>query len=204
MRQNRCVNPKCDNNVTGWTNLDPSRFTLSRVASANFPGATHAARITRDTSGDFPLLSGYGAAVPADGVFTLSAYCYPNITSNGTLYLDEYDDAMVYRGSPFSTALSLPANTLTRVSITGDLTATNPATTRIMLNFQTGGGFAGDYIEVSQVLIENVGTLGSYKDGDSASWEWDGADGNSASSEVANPAATLTWREHRGRGVYRE
>lgn len=174
-RRNLCPNPAAGTNLTGWSNNDA---TLTRVTGlTGFPspvttGAHHAASTWVQTP--------ECVAAPGQTV-TASFYLSNNVgldQNSKTIYLAFTRSA---GGTDFSntTTASYPTGAVTR----GSITATAPADTiGAYLVIDGISGVLGGGIDVSAVLYEATGTLGSYFDGDTAGAHWDGTPDNSTST----------------------
>ena len=99
---------------------------------------------------------------------------------NGRLYLAFLNGDLSYNfGSPAPMNITFTGNTVQR----WDQSGTAPVGAAYLQVWVEYFVFGGDTLETSCALIEDGSTLGSYEDGDSAGWEWDGTAGHSASSE---------------------
>lgn len=173
-RHNKCTNPAAKNNVTGWSGAStPARAT-------DFPGGVPRSTGSRATTGGF-MQTPAAACVPGD-VHTLSFYQH-----NGSAAFQFSRTAYVgYTRSAGGDTFPQTWNTgnlgdigsVLRTSFT-----TDPAPA-----LATGIYILWDSLAVglgmSCVLIEQVGALDTYADGDTSGWAWDGTDGNSSSSEL--------------------
>jgi hypothetical protein len=165
-RHNLCVNPCLTNDVSGWGG--GSTPTLTAVSGFGRPNAA------RYTSGTF-LMSATGA-VTAGLTYTLSTYVRSTNNSSGTLYIEWTNGT---GGKSYTTtAYSLVAGTVTRLSISGTAAA-GIVTAGILLD---GVNYSLNTTDVTMVLVEPVGTLDTYFDGGSPGATWDGTPGNSAST----------------------
>lgn len=177
-RRNLCPNPSAKNDATGYA----SSGTFARATDV--PAGSPRSTGVRMSSGGY-LQCPTAACAPGD-VFTVSFYQHNGSAAfqfGRTVYIGYTRSA---GGDTFpenyNTGNLGDIGTVARTSFT---TAAAPA-------LATGIYVLWDSLAVglamSAVLLEKVGALDTYADGDTASWTWDGADGNSTSSEVTLPA----------------
>jgi len=173
-RHNKCVNPAGKNNTTGWAG------TGTPVRATDFPAGCPRSTGVRASTGGY-VQTAVGACAPGD-VHTLSFYQH-----NGSAAFQFNRTAFVcYTRSSGGDVFPESWNTgslgdIGSVLRTSFTTAAAPAlATGIYIlwdSLAVGLGMTG-------VLIEQVGALDTYADGDTSGWAWDGTDGNSASSEL--------------------
>lgn len=179
-RRNLCPNPACKVNTTGYV----SNGTFARVT--DIPAGSPRSTGARMTSSGY-LQSPAAACAPGD-VFTVSFYQHNGSASfqfNHTVYVG-YTRSSGGDVFPETFAVFLgDVDAVVRASFT---TAAAPAlATGIYVlwdSLVTG-------LAMTAVLLEKVGALDTYADGDTSGWAWDGTAGNSTSTEAAGPAATL-------------
>jgi hypothetical protein len=177
-RRNLCPNPAVGVDVTGWAGSS----TPTRTAVGGFLRPT----VARYTAGTF-LETPRSAVSPGD-VVTLSLYIqFPTfaLNSSGNTYIawQRLDGSNIsFDSAGYVTTL----NNVTRL----DRTATAPAQAATVSLVLDGSNFASNPVDVTAMLVELVGTLDTYADGDSANWVWDGTAGLSPSRE--SPDQTLT------------
>jgi len=173
-RHNKCTNPAGKNNATGWAGSG------TPVRATDFPAGCPRSTGIRATTGGF-VQTAPAACAPGD-VHTLSFYEH-----NGSAAFQFARTAYVgYTRSAGGDTFPQTWNTgnlgdidsVLRTSFTTD-PAPALATGIYILwdSLAVGLGMTG-------VLIEQVGALDTYADGDTSGWAWDGTDGNSASSEL--------------------
>lgn len=177
IRQNLCPNPACGANVTGWTGSSaPTQIT----GLTGFPvttGADYSAGSSFVQSPAAPT----GLITPG-GTYTLSMYVRNNnglAANNKTLFLAWKRSA---GGDDFSTTtlVNLPANSITRVEITGVAVALANSAYLVLDGMNAVAG-VGD--RATAALYEAVaGPAGTYFDGNSANSTWDGTPHNSTST----------------------
>ena len=184
-RSNKCPNPAAKNNATGYSGTaTPTRVTT-------LTGTPRATGVQATTSG---YIQTPNAPCAAGDQFVVSLS-----TRNGTA--GAVGTKTVYVSYTRSAGGDVFPETFTiNVGATpGDIgnasfvTAAAPAgATGIYLIVDA----LASGVAVSGVMYEPGTTVGTYADGDTSGWAWDGADGNSSSSELAggNPpvAGTLT------------
>jgi len=174
-RRNLCPNPSAKNNATGWSGSG----TPARATDFPTPAVPRATGV-RATTGGF-IQCPAAACAPGD-VFNLSFYQH-----NGSAAFQFGRTA--YVGYTRSSGGDVFPETWNTGSL-GDIGSTlrTNFTTAAAPALATGVYFLWDSLAVglgiSSALLEKVGTVDTYADGDTASWVWDGADGNSTSSEV--------------------
>lgn len=181
-RRNLCPNPAAKNNNTGYAGTG----TPGRATDFPSPACPRTTGIRATTSG---YVQTPAAACAAGDVFTASFYGHNGTASDfdfgHTVYIaytrsaggDTFPETHVFATGAVGTT--------SRFSFTA---AAAPAlATGIYLLWDsliTGYGLTG-------VLLEKVAALDTYADGDTSGWAWDGTNGNSTSSELSGPAATL-------------
>jgi hypothetical protein len=186
-RQNACINPACGANVTGWGGgSTPTRST----GLASLPVTTGA----HYTANGF--VQGPDATAAPGQTWTISVYVQNNTgfaLGTKNIYAAWHRSA---GGDDFSAAsgFSLPTGT-TRMSVTG----TAPAnTTGLFLVLDSLNATFGTGVEVTALLYEQVGSLDSYFDGNTASASWDGVAENSSSTLTTTVTVTsdldLRWQ----------
>lgn len=183
-RQNLCPNPACGANITGWTG---SAAPTQATGLTGFPVTTGANYSAGGTFVQSPAAP--SGMVAAGGTYTLSMYVRNSngLAANGkTLYLAWKRSA---GGDDFgtTTTVNLPANSVTRVSITGVAPALANGAYLVLDGLSAATG-VGDY--ATAALYEAAaGPAGTYFDGNSASASWDGTANNSTSTlNDAGPA----------------
>lgn len=181
-RHNLCPNPAAKNNTTGYA----GGATFARTTDFPTPACPRATGVRATGSGFIQTPT--AACAPSD-VFTVSFYGHNGTASDfdfgHTVYI-AYTRSAGGDTFPQTHPLALGAVGSTgRFSFTAD-PAPALATGIYLLwdSLITGYGLTG-------VLLEKVGALDSYADGDTSGWAWDGASGNSTSTEASGPAATL-------------
>lgn len=169
-RQNLCPNPALAVDLTGW-NADA---TLSRVdvTGEGFP-RNWAGRRT----GSGPLRSAL-ATVAAGTVYTASGYVRSSASGSGQWFITWLDAGQNFIANSTG-ASTFPAGSVFRPSLT-DTAPDGAAFARFAIQPPDAASTA----EMTAVLIEASSSLGSYADGETAGWKWDGADGLSTSSEA--------------------
>jgi len=176
-RRNLCPNPAAKNNATGWSGSGtPARAT-------DFPGTLPRTTGVRATAGGF-IQCPAAACAPGD-IFTLSFYQH-----NGSAAFQFSRTAYVgYTRSAGGDVFPETWNT----GNLGDIGSTlrTSFTTAAAPALATGVYFLWDSLAVglgiTAALLEKVGAVNSYADGDTSGWTWDGANGNSTSSELSGP-----------------
>jgi len=177
-RRNLCPNPAAKNNTTGYS----GSATFARTTDFPTPACPRSTGV-RATGSGF-IQTPVAACAPGD-VFSVSFY--GDNQSGGfdfghTVYV-------AYTRSAGGDAF--PENFVFGIGASGSsarasrVAAAAPAlATGIYLLYDSlsnGYGLTG-------VLLEKVGAVDTYADGDTASWTWDGTNGNSTSSEVTLPS----------------
>jgi hypothetical protein len=178
-RQNLCINPACKNNTTSWG----GNATYARSTSLTGMPRTTGIAIT---GGSGFVQTPTGACSPGQ-VITVSFYIKNNTGGSEPSGRDVFvaytrDGEGDTFPQSFSTAALGDDGNVQRASLTCN--AAPALATGIYLvidNLNIVG------IEVTAVLYEVSGTLGTYGDGDTAGWVWDGTDGNSTSTLNEGP-----------------
>lgn len=174
-RHNLCPNPAAKNNATGYL----TNGTIARATDFPTPAGPRTTGVRCTANGYIQTPT--AACSPGD-VFTVSFYQHNGSASfqfNRTTYV-AYTRSSGGDTFPetFLSAANNPGDT-TRASFTA---AAAPAlATGIYLLWDSlvpGLGMTG-------VLLEKVGALDTYADGDTSGWVWDGTNGNSTSSETS-------------------
>lgn len=171
-RHNRCPNPACGNDVTGWRDESgnpPTRVT--GLLAAGF-GRDTGARFTVTTTAFTPA-----GAVVGGQPYTLSCYARPTGITSGTVFI-EWTLAGGGHSYVDNAPYSLSAGVVGRISVAGTAPA-DAVTAGIVLS---GANYVTNPTSVSQVLIEQAAALDSYFDGDTADAVWDGTPGSSTST----------------------
>lgn len=170
-RRNLCPNPGAKNNSTGWSgSAAPARVT----GLAGFPVTTG-----MKSSGSGFITSPTGVCASGDQLVVSLYQQSPTALGNKTVYAAF---TRLAGGDDFSqTFLTNLDGTVKRTTAT----VTAPA-------LATGVYLLLDAVPtdvvMTAVMFEPGAVDGGYADGDSVGWAWDGADGNSASSEQDLPA----------------
>lgn len=170
-RHNTCVNPCLSNDAAGWG----GGSTPTRTAVSGFSRPFAA----RYTSGTFSN-SARGAVTGGQQV-TISQYVRldtPVATVNGVVYLEWRDAGTNVLGYD-STSYSVPGQAVARQSATFTAPASAAWVSLISEGYNFGVGGPGDF---TMMLIEQVGALDAYFDGDTALASWDGTPGSSSST----------------------
>lgn len=177
-RHNRCPNPALGVDTTGWG----GGSTPVRTAVTGFARPWAARYSPPGSFQETPK-----AAVTAGQVYTVSLDARVTTafaTSHINSYLGWYNSG---GGAITFDTLALPdltAGVVTHLERTGTAPA-NAAFVDLIFD-----GVGGDFIDYTDLLIEEVGSSQPYADGDTPGWIWDGTAGLSSSSE--NPAVTIT------------
>jgi hypothetical protein len=177
-RRNLCPNPAAKNNTTGYS----GSATFARTTDFPTPACPRSTGVRATGSGYIQTPA--AACAPGD-VFSVSFYGDNQSGSfdfGHTVYVsytrssggDTFPESFVFGiGASGSQARA------TRVAAAAPALATG-----IYLlydSLSTGYGMTG-------VLLEKVGAVDTYADGDTVGWAWDGTNGNSTSSEATLPA----------------
>lgn len=192
-RRNLCSNPSFEANTNNWgptvTNILKSQSSAQKVF-----GNT-SMKLERNV-GDGGL--GYAhnptpyPLVKPGEVLTFSAYVYSTIAATWNTYLSWRNAARAGVGNVGSTAFAIPANTWTRIFITGTV-PDDPSIVGVEGYIQsTGSTYVqanGDHAYIDGVLLEKASSVGTYFDGDTAdftngTYEWEGTPHQSASRLV--------------------
>jgi hypothetical protein len=174
-RQNLCPNPAAKNNATGYA----SNGTFAQASDFPTPASPRSTGVRMSTGGYLQCPT--AVCAPGD-VFTVSFYQHNGSASfqfGRTVYIGYTRSA---GGDTFPETFNTGAlgdvDVVARTSFT---TAAAPAlATGVYVLWDSlvaGLGMTG-------VLLEKVAALDTYADGDTSGWVWDGADGNSTSSEA--------------------
>lgn len=169
-RQNLSPNPACGANVTGWA----GGATPAQSGSVSGFPVPSGAVYTAGTFQQTPTGAATPGVVYTGSVYVLSAG-FPQ--SGKTLYLAFTRSV---GGDDFSntTSFSVPASTVTRISIT----ATAPASTTGMYLVLDAMNAASATITLSANLMEAAPALDTYFDGNTGGASWDGTANNSTST----------------------
>lgn len=174
-RRNLCPNPAAKNNATGWSgSAAPTRVT----GLTGFPVTTG----EKSTGAGF-IQSPTGACGPGDQL-VLSLYQQSSsFLGSKTVYAAFTRSA---GGDDFSQTFTTSLDgTVKRATAT--VTAPANATGVYLLL----DGIAADTV-MTAVMYEPGTVDGGYADGDTSGWAWDGANGNSTSSETGLTSVTGT------------
>lgn len=179
-RSNLCTEP---------TPLAPTAWATDQGAGVTVQTASGFPRpnVAQVSAGGGFVYSATAAVTPGQA-YTGSVYTRRAGAVNGRLYLAFLNGDLSYNfGSPAPANITFTANTVQR----WDQTGTAPGGAAWLQVWVEYFVFGGDVLETSCALIEDGSTLGTYEDGDSASWEWDGTTGRSTSSESTAVPLTL-------------
>lgn len=181
-RKNLCPNPSAKNNATGYSGSG----TPTRATDFPTPAGPRSTGV-RATAGGF-IQCPAAACSPGD-VFNLSFYQH-----NGSAAFQF--SRIAYVGFTRSAGGDVFPETWNTGSL-GDIgnTLRTNFTAAAAPALATGIFFLWDSLAaglgISAVLLEKVSSVDSYADGDTSSWVWDGTNGNSTSSQLSGPTATL-------------
>lgn len=177
-RRNLCPNPAAKNNATGYS----GSATFARATDFPTPACPRSTGV-RVSAGGF--LQTPAAACSAGDVFSVSFY--GDNQSGGF----DFGHTVYVAYTRSSGGDAFPENFVFGIGASGSqarasrVAAAAPAlATGIYLlwdSLSAGYGMTG-------VLLEKVGAVDTYADGDTVSWTWDGTNGNSTSSEVTLPS----------------
>jgi hypothetical protein len=173
-RQNLAPNPAAKNDTAGYG----GSATFARTT--DFPAGCPRSTGVRLSAGGY--LTTPAAACAEGDVFTVSFYGHNGGTFfefGKTVYISYTRSS---GGDAFPETFSFALGDIGNV-VRGSFT-TQPApanATGIYLVWDALGPGYG----MTGLLLEKTGTLQDYADGDTSGWAWDGADGNSTSSELA-------------------
>jgi hypothetical protein len=219
LRTNYCTNPNLSVNTNSWNyrwngpNSAAATFSATATGGAISGGTllktwTSTGQVGRDNGFDFNRLLG----VVLGDIVTISAYMKTNRSDVQAEAVIEWNSAPSGGGADATISstqegyIALPANTWTRLSVTGTAPATARSFRSIFSNYGTDVNWsANDTFQVSNLLIEKVSTLKPYFDGDTAataykthSWT-NTAEGSTSteSSVLSVPASQLSLLELR-------
>lgn len=177
-RRNLCPNPAAKNNTTGYSGT----ATFGRTADFPTPACPRATGV-RATGAGF-IQTPVAACAPGD-VFSVSFY---GDNQSGSF---DFGHTVYVAYTRSAGGDAFPENFVFGIGASGAsarasrVAAAAPAlATGVYLlwdSLSNGYGMTG-------VLLEKVGAVDTYADGDTASWTWDGTNGNSTSSEVTLPS----------------
>ena len=173
-RQNLCPNPAAKNDTAGYG----GSATFAR--STDFPAPCPRSTGVRLSGGGY-ITTPIAACAPGD-VFTVSFYGHNGgafFEFGKTVYISYTRSA---GGDVFPETFSFALGDIGNV-VRGSFT-TQPApadATGLYLVWDALGPGYG----MTSLLLEKAPALADYADGDTSGWAWDGADGNSTSSELA-------------------
>lgn len=182
-RQNLCPNPAAKNNATGYSGTG----TPVRATDFPTPACPRSTGVRTSTAGF--LQTPTAACAPGD-VFTLSFYGHNGSASDfdfgHTVYI-AYTRSSGGDAFPQTQGFTTGAvGTTARFSITAN--AAPALATGVYLlwdSLAVGYGLTG-------VLLEKVGALDTYGDGDTSGWVWDGTNGNSTSTFTSTTPVSNT------------
>lgn len=181
-RHNLCTNPALTSNATGWG----GGSTPARVGVTGF-GRPFAAEYT--TGGYAATAATAVGAVTVGATYTVSVYVRTGTfnVNSGSIYIEWINGAGGGFGYPSAT-YTLTAATVGRVSVT----ATAPSGAVAARAIVDGINFPINTAHFTTALIEPVGALDAYFDGDSSpGGSWDGTPGNSSSTLVDAVTGTM-------------
>lgn len=175
-RHNACPNPALANDATGWS----GDGTGGRTAVTGFT-RPWAMQVTSAV-----YIQSARSAVGPSETWTLS--CEIRASAAGTIgvYVDRFRADSSPIGSVGPVNVPVGADTVTTLSAT----ITTPADCAAIAITPVLPASTVTYA-VTAVMIEQVGALDTYADGDTPGWEWDGAAGSSTSSESTAVPLTL-------------
>jgi hypothetical protein len=172
-RQNLCPNPAAKNDTTGYG----GSATFAR--STDFPAPCPRSTGVRLSTGSY-LTTPIAACAPGD-VFTVSFYGHNGsafFEFGKTVYISYTRSA---GGDVFPETFNFALGDIGNVVRASFTTQPAPANaTGIYLVWDAIGAGYG----MTSLLLEKAPALADYADGDTSGWAWDGADGNSTSSEL--------------------
>lgn len=165
-RQNLCPNPKAKNDAAGWSGTaTPARVT----GLTGFPVGTGV-----KSGGVGFIQSPTGACGPGDELVVSLYQQSPTVLGNKTVFVAFTRSS---GGDDFSQTFTTNLDTTVRRT-TATVTAPADATGVYLLL----DGVSADVV-MTAVMFEPGTVDGGYADGDTDGWVWDGADGDSTSTE---------------------
>lgn len=175
MRVNLCPNPAAKVNATGYAGSG----TPARATDFPTPAAPRSTGV-RATTGGF-IQSPAASCAPGD-VFTVSFYQHNGSAAfqfGRTVYIG-YTRSAGGDTFPetFNTGTLGDIGAVARTSFTTAAAPANATGIYVLWDSLAVG------LGMTAVLLEKVSALDTYADGDTPGWVWDGADGNSTSSEA--------------------
>ena len=184
-RTNLITNPSFEVNTTGWT---PANCTVARITSDFFVGAACAQ--TTSTAASFNNIQSALTPVTPNLRYQFSAYAKNVTGSTRNIYvaIQWFTAAGVFISENNSGAQgTTPAGSgWVLRNTTGIAPATATQARLVLLNGQTGMS-AGWLTNWDGVLFEQSSTLGSYFDGSTSGYQWNGTPNASTSSTFFYP-----------------
>lgn len=180
-RRNLCPNPSAKNNATGYG----GSATPARATDFPTPASPRSTGVRATVNGFIQTPA--AACAPGD-VFTVSFYGHNQSGSfdfGHTVYISYTRSS---GGDVFPQTFNFGIGADGNAARASFTTAAAPAlATGLYLiwdSLSTGYG-------MDSLLLEKVGALDTYADGDTSGWAWDGTNGNSTSTQASGPTAHL-------------
>lgn len=165
-RTNLCPNPSAETDITGWVGVGA---TLSRVTTQAFSGSASVRVLA--TGGVTAAAKSAPATVTVGSTYTVSAYVYvPAGAPNVFLAIGGFTDFIGTSTSTKGAWVRLQeTSTASAGTVTVEVHSSTPPA-------------AGQEFFVDAVLVEELGVVGSYFDGNSTGGAWTGTTNNSTST----------------------
>ena len=173
-----------------WFGSSPGAGINERVASIGLNGG-YAVRKTWSVSPGTSADAGFQWAYSAPTVgqtYTCSAYATASVNQQMHARLEFYDIANTRFANANGGTMSVSANTLTRMNVTGTVPA-NTVRLQCVVDVDTGGSYVnfvpGNSMWADAAMLTEGTTLYPYADGASSNWIWNGATHASTSTGPA-------------------
>ena len=162
-----------------WFGSSPGAGTNARVAGIGLNGG-YAVQKTWTVSPGLSQDAGFQWSLPAPTIgqtYTCSAYATASVTQQMKARLEYYDVGGVRFSNTYGSGMSVPANTLTRMSVTG-VVPVNTVNLACVVEVTAGGSYVnfvpGNRMWADAAMLTEGPTVHSYADGSSPSWVWNG------------------------------
>lgn len=175
-RMNYCLNPGLATTLNGYLGAAPTSQVATRVPVLGFI-KSFAAQVMATADGDANLSAPLQAVSPGQQ-WALSCSVRASAPTDAFAVIDWFDVDNVVLRSDTSEAFGLNGNVVAQIGMVGVAPASaTQARLRIRTTLRST-----DTMQVTDVLYERASGIGSFVDGDTMGYKWDGTPGNSTSS----------------------
>jgi prepilin-type N-terminal cleavage/methylation domain-containing protein len=183
---NLATNPSVESNANSWAAWIPNASgSTAQVVSGGFSGnafyrISYSTTATVNTGGIYYGNIGEMPAQPSS-TYMLSGYVRVNNSRPIVASIEWYNSTPALTGSTTGTVTTVPANTWTRLSVSGGAPA-GTTWARLTLYISGAAWQAGDTFDGDAVMMTSGSTAYNYADGNTSSWIWNGTTNNSTST----------------------